>query len=132
MPPSPSVLLTTPPRVVIVDFDRRVSDSLTDLLGICGEVDVVGRAGDVRAALEVVERTRPDVVLIDPRLPDIEAGEALMRGLRRAWPVVRIVLSGWADVDGHSLPSAPRPRFVSKSASPEAFVAAIVDACCPT
>ncbi|CAN5572718.1 hypothetical protein BH23CHL10_BH23CHL10_05520 [soil metagenome] len=132
MPPSPRSVTPSPSRVVIVDADRRVQASLADLLAISGDVRVVGRAGDVRAALEMVEQTRPDVALIDPRLPDLEAGEALMTGLRLAWPDMRIVLTGWSDVEGHSLPSTARPRFVSKSASPEAFVAAIVDACCPT
>ncbi len=132
MPPSPYPVAPSPSRVVIIDADRRVQASLADLLAISGDVTVVGRAGDVRAALEMVEQTRPDVALIDLRLPDIEAGDALMRGLRLAWPSVRIVLTGWSDVEGHSMESAARPSFVSKGASPEAFVAAIVDACCPT
>jgi DNA-binding NarL/FixJ family response regulator len=131
-PPSPHPVLPSPPRVVIVDADRRVQDSLADLLGVSGDLMVVGRAGDVRSALEIVERTQPDAVLIDPRLPDIEAGEALMTGLALAWPELRVVLTGWADVDGHSLPSAPRSRYVSKSASPDAFVAAIAAACVAT
>ena len=94
------------PRVVIVDADRRVQQSLSDLLGLTGKIAVVGRAGDVRAALEEVERSEPDVVLIDPRLPDVEAGDGPRhrhrpraarhadrpdrlgrhRGPRRAWP----------------------------------------------
>ena len=78
MPLSPLPVLSSSPRVVIVDADRRVQQSLADLLGLTGEVNVVGRAGDVRAALQEVERSRPDVVLVDPRLPDIEAGIALI------------------------------------------------------
>ena len=118
----------TPPRVVIVDADRRVQQSLSDLLGVTGEVDVVGRAGDVRAALEQVETTHPDVVLMDPRLPDIEAGVALIGGMTRAWPALRIVLTGWNDTEGHVLTNMPT-RFVSKGGSPEEFVRAVVDAC---
>lgn len=116
------------PRVVIVDADRRVQQSLSDLLGVTGEVQVVGRAGDVRAALELVERERPDVVLVDPRLPDIEAGVALIAGIGRAWPSMRIVLTGWSDAEGHAL--APNETaYVSKSATPEQFTEAIVLAC---
>ncbi len=51
--------LPSTPRVVIVDADRRVLQSLSDLLGVSGEVEVVGRAGDVRAALEEIERLNP-------------------------------------------------------------------------
>ena len=129
MPLSPHPVPPSSPRVVIVDADRRVQQSLADLLGVTGEVDVVGRAGDVRAALQEVERSRPDVVLVDPRLPDIEAGIALIRGLGRAWPRMRIVLTGWSDTGGHSMPGDAHPRYVSKGGTPEEFVSAIV-ACC--
>jgi DNA-binding NarL/FixJ family response regulator len=116
------------PRVVIVDSDRRVQQSLSDLLSLTGKVSVVGRAGDVRAALEEVERVHPDVVLVDPRLPDVEAGIALIAGMRRAWPSLRIVLTGFADTEGHSLPTETA-SYVSKAGSPEDFVSAIVEAC---
>ena len=131
MPPSPRISSPPAPNVVIVDADRRVQASLADLLAVTGEVTVVGRAGGVRAALELVERARPDVVLVDPRLPDVEAGMALVGGLRRAWPDLRIVLTGWADLRGHAIGPVAGTRYVSKSASPEAFAAAIIDACCP-
>lgn len=117
------------PRVVIVDSDRRVQQSLSDLLGLTGRVAVVGRAGDVRGALEEVERAHPDVVLVDPRLPDIEAGVALIGGMSRAWPSMRIVLTGFSDTEGHALPDATSTCYVSKAGSPEDFVSAIVQAC---
>ncbi len=130
MPLSARSTSSAAPTVVIVDADRRVQASLADLLAVTGEVEVVGRAGDVRAALETVERERPDVVLIDPRLPDVEAGMALVGGLRRARPGIRIVLTGWGDVSGHAMGAGDDLRYVSKSATPEGFAAAIVDACC--
>lgn len=128
-PPSPRSAVSSPPIVVIVDADRRVQDSLADLLGFSGEVRVVGRAGDVRSALEMVEQTRPDVVLIDPRLPDIEAGIALIGGMTRAWPQLRIVLTGWGDTEGHARLISSPTRYINKDESPEAFAAAIVEAC---
>ena len=128
---TPLPVAPSAPRVLIVDADRRVQQSLADLLGLTGRVAVVGRAGDVRAALEEVERANPDVVLVDPRLPDVEAGIALIAGMARAWPSLRIVLTGWGDTEGHAQLSDARLRFVSKGGSPEEFVAAIVDACCP-
>ena len=127
MPLSSRSVPPSPPRVVIVDADRRVQQSLSDLLGVTGEVEVVGRAGDVRAALQEVERLHPDVVLVDPRLPDVEAGQALIGGMARAWPSMRIVLTGWTSPDGLRENGS---RYVSKGSSPEAFVTAIVDACC--
>jgi DNA-binding NarL/FixJ family response regulator len=117
--------------VVIVDADRRVQQSLSDLLVLTGQVSVVGRAGDVRAALEEVEKSAPDVVLLDPRLPDVEAGVALLTGLGRAWPSMKVVLTGWADVEGHAAIDGSHSCYVSKGATPEDFVAAILDACWP-
>jgi DNA-binding NarL/FixJ family response regulator len=117
------------PRVLIVDADRRVQQSLADLLGLTGRIAIVGRAGDVRGALEEVERTRPDVVLVDPRLPDVEAGTALVTGMARAWPSLRIVLTGWGDTDGRTGLAGAVTSYVSKSGSPEEFVSAIVAAC---
>ena len=130
MPLSPRSAPSSPPRVVIVDADRRVQQSISDLLGVTGEVEVVGRAGDVRTALEEVQRLRPDVVLVDTRLPDVEAGEALIGGLSRAWPSMRIVLTGWSNPDGQARPGEVANCYVSKGSSPEEFIAAIVDACC--
>jgi DNA-binding NarL/FixJ family response regulator len=118
------------PRVVIVDADRRVLQSLGDLLGVSGEVDVVGRAGDVRAALEEIERLHPDAVLVDPRLPDVDAGMALIGGMSRAWPSMRVVLTGWGDPNAQWLPRQPGTRYVSKGSTPEEFAKAIADACC--
>ena len=117
------------PRVVIVDADRRVQQSLSDLLGLTGRIAVVGRAGDVRAALEEVERSEPDVVLVDPRLPDVEAGTALVTGIARARPDMRIVLTGWGDTDGRAQLAGAVTSYVSKSGTPEEFVAAIMEAC---
>ncbi len=127
----PPSVLPASPRVVIVDADRRIQQSLADLLGVTGEVQVVGRAGDVRAALELVDHERPDVVLMDPRLPDIDAGLALITGIARAWPSMRVVLTGWNDTAGHMPLDATETAYVSKSATPEQFSAAIVLACCP-
>lgn len=117
------------PRVVIVDADRRVQQSLADLLAVNGGVTVVGRAGDVRTALETVERTHPDVLLVDPRLPDVEAGRALIAGVRRAWPSLQVVVTGWGPSAGDGELGADTTPSVSKDASPEAFTAAVLQAC---
>jgi DNA-binding NarL/FixJ family response regulator len=120
--------LPSVPRVVIVDADRRVLQSLSDLLGVSGDVQVVGRAADVRAALEEIERVHPDVVLVDPRLPDVDAGIALIGGMRRAWPSIRVVMTGWGDGDARPALNGSA-CYVSKGSSPEEYVEAIVAGC---
>ena len=129
MQPVPRPALPSTPRVVIVDADRRVLQSLSDLLGVSGEVDVVGRATDVRAALEEIEREHPDVVLVDPRLPDVDAGMALIGGMARAWPSIRVVVTGWGgDADARPVLNGST-RYANKGGSPEDFVDAIVAGC---
>lgn len=117
------------PRVVIVDEDRRVQQSLAHLLRLTGRVNVVGRANDARGALEVVEREDPDVLIVDPRLPDLAAGAALVSSLERSRPSLRIVLAGWSATPEQPEPLSHACSYVSKNATPEEFIAAVVEAC---
>jgi DNA-binding NarL/FixJ family response regulator len=119
------VMSTNSPRVAVVDADRRVQQSIAEVLRVAG-VEVIGTAGDVRAAMELVASAHPTVLLLDPRLPDIDAGRALLSGLALGWPDLRLVLMGWSDDrDG----AAAELAFVSKTAPPEEFVAAAMAAC---
>jgi DNA-binding NarL/FixJ family response regulator len=90
---------TAPPplRLVVVDADDRVRETLTRLLEIGDRVEIVGGAGDPGLALEIVEATLPDVVVVDPRLPEIESGLAFIRRLRAVAPGVRVVVMGGSD-----------------------------------
>ena len=108
-------MLPSTPRVVIVDADRRVLQSLSDLLGVTGEVEVVGRAGDVRAALEEVERESPRRRARRPS-PSRRRGRRWrsIGGMARAWPSLRIVLTGWGDTEGHVRARRLRTTYVSK------------------
>ena len=117
----------TQPRIAVVDADRRVRSSLADVMRVAG-AEVVGMAGDVRGALALADGGALDAVLLDPRLPDLEAGLALISSLRIGWPNIRVVLMGWAD-DGESRLDDAGIAFVSKSAEPEEFLAAALDAC---
>lgn len=114
------------PRVAVVDADRRVQQSLAEVLRVAG-VDVIGTAGDVRSALELISDSHPSVVLIDPRLPDLDAGMALLSSVSLGWPSVRVVVMGWTDAGEARLPQDV--SFVSKSAPTEEFVSAALAAC---
>lgn len=130
MTPTPPAPLTASPRVVIVDEDRRVQQSLADLLRLTGRVNVIGHASNVRTALEIVERENPDVLIVDPHLPDLEAGAALVSSLERARPSLRIVLAGWSVTPEQPELLSSACSYVSKNGSPEDFISAVVDACC--
>ena len=115
---------------MIVDVDRRVQQSLAEVLRVTGGLTVVGVAGDVRHGLELVEREHPDVVVLDPRLPDVAAGQAFLSGVKLAWPATRVVLTGWTAHDELPNANGQIAAYISKSSAPEAFVAAVVNACC--
>ena len=59
--------------------------ALTRLLEIGDRVEIVGSAGEAGLALEIVEATAPDVVVVDPRLPEIELDSSSSAGSGR-WP----------------------------------------------
>lgn len=70
-------------RVVVADDHPIVRDGLIALLGASGDIEVVGEAAGGREAIAIVSRTRPDVVLLDLRMPEgdgVEAIEALRAG----------------------------------------------------
>ncbi|NJP89892.1 response regulator transcription factor [Nonomuraea sp. FMUSA5-5] len=78
-------------RVVVVDDQAVVREGLVLLLGLLPGIEVVGSAGDGEAALRVVETERPDVVLMDLRMPRMDGVEATGR-IRAAYPDTQVVV----------------------------------------
>lgn len=82
---------TRPARVMVVDDHPVVRDGVALLLRGDPGLTVVGSAESGRAALARVAALRPDVVLLDLRLPDMLAPE-VVAGLRARCPGVRVVV----------------------------------------
>jgi len=84
-------------RIQLVDDHEVVRSGLGALLGQHDDLEVVGEAGTVAAALTLAEKMRPDIVLLDVRLPDGSGFEAC-RSLHRLSPPVKvIILTAFAD-----------------------------------
>ena len=113
-------------RVVIVDDDPLVRSGLAMILGGTPSVEVVGQAGDGLAGIEVVEHHRPDVVLIDIRMPLMDGIEATTALVARPDPPKVIVLTTF-DADDYVLRAltAGASGFLLKDTHPEDIVAAI-------
>lgn len=65
--------------VVVVDDHAIVRHGLRELLNATGDLRVVGTAGGGGEALEIVDRVRPDVVLMDLSMPGMDGAEATRR-----------------------------------------------------
>lgn len=84
-------------RVALVDDYVLVRKGMAAMLACADDIDVVGEAGDGDSAVDLVERTHPDVVLMDLRMPRIDGIEAT-RLVRDRYPDVRVlVLTAYAD-----------------------------------
>ncbi|MGO9820863.1 MAG: response regulator transcription factor [Solirubrobacteraceae bacterium] len=80
-------------RVVLADDAVLLREGLSRLLEEAG-FEVVGLAGDGDALLELVDRTRPDVAIIDIRMPPTHTDEGLQaaRAIRARWPSIGLLV----------------------------------------
>jgi len=89
-------------RLVLVDDDHALRLALHELLEDAG-YDVVGEAGNGAEGLAVISDVRPDVVLLDLRMPGV-GGVEVARELRQRSPDVRVIMfSAYADLGLQSL-----------------------------
>lgn len=77
-------------RVLIADDHARSRNGLRALLATSPEVKVVGEATDGREAVSLAEEYRPDVVLMDIRMPVMDGLEAT-RYLKDHWPNIKVI-----------------------------------------
>lgn len=113
-------------RVVLADDQTVVREGLVTLLGLLPGVEVVGAAGDGVEAVRLVARTRPDVLLVDLRMPRCDGVEATRR-VRAEYPATEVVvLTTYADDDSvlGALQAGAR-GFLTKDADAEAIARAL-------
>jgi DNA-binding NarL/FixJ family response regulator len=113
-------------RVAIVDMDRRVRSALAEVLLAAG-LDVIGTAAEPGEAWHVLTNGA-DILVLDPRLPELTDGLALIDRVNRQWPHVWVVVMGWGD-PGETAFRGSRATYITKSAGPDEFVAATLAAC---
>jgi DNA-binding NarL/FixJ family response regulator len=110
-------------RVVVVDDEPMVCAHLRTILGSAADIEVVGEAHDGAAGVEAVRRLRPDVVLMDLRMPGTDGVTAIERiGLLPDPPPV-VVLTTF-DADQYVLRAlrAGASGFLVKSTPPEDLI----------
>ena len=85
-------------RVLVVDDEDLVRSGLRMILGAEGDLDVVGEASDGLAALAAVADLKPDVVLLDIRMPGLD-GLEVARRLAAGHPATAVVMLTTFDND---------------------------------
>lgn len=117
--------MTTPIRVLLVEDSEIYRDSLVFLLGRREGIEVVGAVADGASAVRVAPDLRPDVVVLDYRLPDVDGGEVAAELRERAPGTAVVFLSasaGREEFDAAAIAAAP---LVRKDEGVDALVSAV-------
>jgi DNA-binding NarL/FixJ family response regulator len=113
-------------RVLLVDDDDLMRAGLKAVISSDDGIEVVGEAGDGRAAIQAVRTHKPDVVLMDVRMPDLD-GIAATRELLAGSPELKVAILTTFEDDDYIFGalSAGASGFLLKRTKPEELIAAI-------
>jgi two-component system nitrate/nitrite response regulator NarL len=113
--------------VVVADDHPLYRDGVVRALSASGQVDIVGEAADGRSALAQIQEHRPDVALIDYKLPDLDGVAVANAVVRDELPTRVLLVSAFTDsgVVYHALETGAA-GFVSKEARREQIVDAVL------
>jgi DNA-binding NarL/FixJ family response regulator len=113
-------------RVLVVDDEALVRAGLRMILEPADDIEVVGEASDGSDAVTAVARHRPDVVLMDVRMPGMD-GLTALKELRRATNPPRIIMLTTFDLDDyvHTALRGGAAGFLLKDTSPRDLATAV-------
>jgi DNA-binding NarL/FixJ family response regulator len=114
-------------RIFLVDDQALVRAGFRMLIEAQPDMEVVGEAGDGRAALEALAVTRADVVLMDVRMPGLDGVEATERLLAQSPDPPKVVVLTTFDLDEYVFAAirAGASGFLLKDSRPEELLGAI-------
>lgn len=109
-------------QVVVVDDQALLREGIATLLEVDGAIQVVGKGANGCEAIELAERLRPDVLLIDIRMPVMDGIQAV-REIKQRLPHLRVVILTSYVYDGYVVEGlmAGADGYLLKDASPAAL-----------
>src|SRR5438093_2666179 len=113
-------------KIVIADDQALFREGLRTLLSIRPDMDVVGEAANGDEAVALVEALRPNVVLMDLRMPRVDGIQATAR-IRERWPETRVLVLTTFDDDPNLFGAlrAGAAGYLLKDVSSETLISAI-------
>ncbi|WP_144792737.1 response regulator transcription factor [Microbacterium paludicola] len=113
-------------RVLIVDDDPLVRTALAHFVSRDPEIDVIGEAETGLEALAYLEKDRPDIVMMDVQMPEMNGIEATA-AITERWPEVRVLAVTTLDGSDTVLPmlSAGASGYMLKDSSAESILAGV-------
>lgn len=114
-------------RVLVVDDQALVRSGFALVLGHQEDIEVVAEAGNGREAVEATQKHRPDLVLMDIRMPEMDGLQATEQILQQSdWPVRVLILTTFdADEYVYRALRAGASGFVLKDIPPEDLIQAV-------
>jgi len=110
-------------RVAIADDQALVRAGFRMIVGSQSDMEVAGEAGDGQQAIELVQRERPDVTLMDIRMPRVDG----IAATRQVASITRVVILTTYELDEYVFDAlaAGASAFLLKAAPPEDLIKAI-------
>lgn len=114
-------------RVLVVDDQALVRRGFAMVLGHESDIEIVGEAGNGKEAITAARELKPDIILMDIRMPELDGLEATARILAEAEDSVRIIILTTFDPDEYIYRAlrAGASGFVLKDIPPEALIEAV-------
>ncbi len=124
---TPATQATEPVRVIVVDDQLLLREGIASLLQADPRIQVIGRGGDGQEAIELAGALRPDIVLVDIRMPKVDGIQAI-REIKARWPEIRVVILTSFAYDGYVVEGlmTGADGYLLKDASPQALISGVI------
>lgn len=116
----------TPIRVLLVDDHPIVRQGVRSVLAHHPDIEVIGEVDSAAALFAALVERRPDVILLDIRLPG-QTGVEIAQRLKREWPTIKVIILTTYEDEEYLFGAlrAGAEGYLLKSASPEMLASAI-------